>query len=57
MAINTIAIIPLVLMLMAEVNQVDNTTKTAAHVDNLTAAGTIIHLNVCRLGNVMQTET
>ena len=50
MAINTIAIIPLVLMLVTEVNQVDNTTKTAAHVDDLTAAGTIIHLNVCRLG-------
>ena len=44
-------------MLVAEVNQVDNTTKTAAHADDLTAAGTITRLNVCRLGHIMQTGT
>ena len=31
MAIYTMAIIPLMLMLVAESNQVDNTTKTAAY--------------------------
>ena len=44
-------------MLLAEANQVDNTIKSAAHADDLTAAGTIIRLNICRLGNVMQTGT
>ena len=57
MAIYAISIIPLVPMLLAEANQVDNTTKSAAHADDLTAAGTIIRLNVCRLGNVMQAGT
>ena len=57
MAIYLISIIPLVLMLLAEANQVDNTIKSAAHADDLTAAGTIIRLNLCRLGNVMQTGT
>ena len=55
MAIYAIAIIPLILMLVAEANQVDNTTKTAAYADDLTAAGTIMHLRnwwetLCRLG-------
>ena len=54
MAIYAIAIIPLVLTLVAVANQVDNTTKTAAYADDLTAAGTIIHLRnwwetLCRL--------
>ena len=44
MAIYAIAIIPLILMLVTEANQVDNTTKTAAYADDLTAAGTIIRL-------------
>ena len=57
MAIYTISIIPLVLMLLAEAKQVDNTIKSAAHADDLTAAGAILCLNVCRLGNVMQTGT
>ena len=35
MAIYAIAIIPLILMLVAEANQVDNTTKTAAYADEL----------------------
>ena len=30
---------PFVLMLVAEANQVDNTTKTAEYADDLTAAG------------------
>ena len=55
MAIYAIAIIPLILMLVAEANQVDNTTKTAAYADDLTAAGTIMRLRnwwetLCRLG-------
>ena len=55
MAIHAIAIIPLTLMLVAEANQVDNTTKTAAYADDLTAAGTIMRLRnwwqtLCRLG-------
>ena len=42
-------------MLVAEANQVDNTTKTAAYADDLTAAGTIMRLRnwwetLCRLG-------
>ena len=42
-------------MLVAEDNQVDNSTKTAAYADNLTAAGTIMHLRnwwaaLCRMG-------
>ena len=54
-AIHAIAIIPLTLMLVAEANQVDNTTKTAAYADDLTAAGTIMRLRnwwqtLCRLG-------
>ena len=44
MAIYAIAIIPLVLMLVEEASQVDNTTKTAAYADDLTAAGIIIRL-------------
>ena len=41
-------------MLVAEANQINNTTKTAAYADELTAAGTIIHLRnwwetLCRL--------
>ena len=42
MAIYAIAIIPLILMLVAEANQVDITTETAAYADDLTAAGTIM---------------
>ena len=42
-------------MLVAEANQVDNTTKAAAYADDLTAAGTIMHLRnwwemLCKLG-------
>ena len=44
MAIYAIAIIPLILMLVVEANQVDNTTKTAAYADDLTATGTIMRL-------------
>ena len=44
MAIYAIVIIPLILMLVAEANQVNNTTKTAAYADDLTAAGAIMHL-------------
>ena len=44
MAVYTIAIIPLILMLVAEANQVDNNTKTAAYADDLAAAGTIMCL-------------
>ena len=43
-AIYSIAILPLILMLVAEANQVDNTTKTAAYSDDLIAAGTIMYL-------------
>ena len=55
MAIYAIAILPLILMLVAEANQVDNTTKTAAYADDLTPAGTVIHLRnwletLCTLG-------
>ena len=55
MAIYAIAIIPIILMLVAEANQVDNTTKTAAYADDLTAAGTTMRLRnwwekLCRLG-------
>ena len=35
---------PLIFMLLAEANQVDNTTKTAAYADDLTATGTIMRL-------------
>ena len=54
-AIYAIAIIPLILMLIAEANQVDNTSKTAAYADDLTAAGTTMRLSncwetLCRLG-------
>ena len=44
MAIYAIEIIPLVLMLVEEASQVDNTTKTAAYADYLTTAGTIVRL-------------
>ena len=44
MAIHAITIVPLVLMLVAEANQVNNTAKTAAYSDDLTAAGAIIRL-------------
>ena len=55
MAIYAIAIMPLIFMLVAEANQVDNTTKTAAYADDLTAAGTIMRLRnwwetLCRRG-------
>ena len=55
MAIYAIAIILFILMLVAEANQVDITTKTAAYADDLTATGTIMHLRnwwetLCRLG-------
>ena len=55
MAIYAIAIIPLILMLVAEANQVNNTTKTAAYADDLTTDGTIMYLRnwwetLCRLG-------
>ena len=55
MAIYAIAIIPLVLLLVAEANQVDNTTKTAAYADDLTVAGSVMRLRnwweaLCRLG-------
>lgn len=36
------AIIPLILMVVDINSQVNNTTKTAAYVDDLTAAGKII---------------
>ena len=39
-------------MLVAETNQVDNTTKTAAYADDLNAAGTITRLRkeiLCKL--------
>ena len=56
MEIYAITIIPLILMLVAEANQVDNTTKTAAHADDFTAAGTIMRLRnwwetLCILGH------
>ena len=56
MAIYAIAIIPLILMLVAEANQVDNTTETAAYAGDLTAAGTIMRSRnwwetLCRLGS------
>ena len=44
MAINAIEIIPLVLMLVEEASQVDNTAKAAAYADYLTTAGTIVRL-------------
>ena len=44
MTIYTIAIIPLILMLVAEANQVDNNTYMIAYADDLTAAGTIMCL-------------
>ena len=44
MAINAIEIIQLVLMLVQEASQVDNTTKAAAYADYLTTAGTIVRL-------------
>ena len=55
MAIYAIVIIPLILRLVTEANQVDNTTKAAAYADNLTAAVTIMRLRnwwetLCRLG-------
>ena len=55
MAIHAFAIIPLVLMLVAEANQVDNTTKTGGYADNLIAVGTVVSLRnwwetLCRLG-------
>ena len=55
MAIYAIAIIPLILMLVAEANQVNNTTKAAAYPDDLITAGTIMYLRnwwetLCRLG-------
>ena len=43
-AIYGIVIVPLILMLVAEGNQVDNTTKIPAYTDYLTATGTIIRL-------------
>ena len=43
-AICAIAIIPLIVMLVEEANQVDNTTKTAGYADDLTAAGTTMRL-------------
>ena len=53
---HAIAITRLVLLLVAEANQGDNTTKTAAYADDLTAAGTVIGLRnwwetLCRLGH------
>ena len=51
-AIYTIAIIPLELTPVAEPNQLDNTTTTAAYADYLTAAGTIIHLRNLQLGRL-----
>ena len=53
MAIYAIAIIPLILMLVAETNQVDNITT--AYADDLTVTETIIRLRnwwekLCRLG-------
>ena len=55
MAIYAIAIIPYILTLVAEANQVDCTTKIAAYADDLTSAGTIMRLRnwwetLCRLG-------
>ena len=44
MAICAIAIIPLILMIVGEANQVDNTTKTAAYADDISATGTIMRL-------------
>ena len=44
MAINAIEIIQLVLMLVEEASQVDNTTKAAAYADYLTTVGTIVRL-------------
>ena len=55
MAIYIIVVIPLVLLLVAEANQVDNITKTAPYPDDLTAAGSIMRFRnwweaLCRLG-------
>ena len=58
MAIYTIAIIPLILLILMlgeEASQVDNTTKTGAYADYLTAAETTVRLRnrwdaLCRLG-------
>ena len=44
MTIYVICILPLILMLVAEANQIDNTTKTAAYADVLSGAGTIMRL-------------
>ena len=55
MAIYAIALTPLILLLVAQANQVNNTTKTASNPADLTAAGTIMRLRnwweaLCRLG-------
>ena len=55
MAIYAIVIIPLIVLLVAEANQVDNTIKIAAYADDLTASGTIMLLRnwweaLCRMG-------
>ena len=55
MVIYTIVIISVILTLVEETSQVDNTTKTAAYADDLTAAETNVHLRncwdtLCRLG-------
>lgn len=44
MVIYTMAIIPLVLMLVEEASQVDNSTKIVACAGDLTAAGTVMRL-------------
>ena len=54
-AIYSIAIMPLILILVAEAKQVDNTTNTPVYADDLIAAGTIMCLRnwwetLCRLG-------
>ena len=44
MVIYAIVIMQLALMIVAEVNQVEKTSKTPAYADGLTAAGTIVRL-------------
>ena len=56
MAVYAIAIIPMILMIVDITSKIDDSTKTAAYADNVTAAGKIIHLKnwwktLCILGS------
>ena len=55
MAVYTIAIIPMILMIVDITSKIDDSTKTAAYADNVTAAGKIVQLKnwwktLCMLG-------